>query len=229
MNVMLGVAFVALIVGAVLVQFWPAIEALSGGSAAFLGALAGAAAGLGGILAGALYNAKLNRDENKRLRSEQARTLVVGLRAELIALMDDAVTRVGTVELLRGLDDPVRPPQVTVLDLRPKVVFTSNTHRLGDLGGVGSLRVIAAHTMADHVRNNIATVRAHGPDEFVDDNGLENLGADFQQLVQEAALAVNALDAFLGEPASYPDPESVLDQVKAADAVPEPSPKVSAK
>ncbi len=117
MNVIVGVLLAALIVGSTLVQFWPTIAALSGGSAAFLGALVGAASGLGAILCGALYNAKLNRDRDDRLRSEQARTIAIGLRAELIALMDDANTRLSTVEQMLAMDAPVSPARVTVLDL----------------------------------------------------------------------------------------------------------------
>ncbi len=109
------------------------------------------------------------------------------------------------------------------------MVFVNNTHRLGDLGGIASLQVIAAHALADHIRNNIVAARAHEPDDSVDDSNLHNFGSDLRQLVEYAAVGVNALDAFLGEPASYPDPGSVLDQVKAANAVPKPGSKVSAK
>lgn len=218
MNVIGGVAFAALIIGAVLVQFWPTIAALSGGSAAFLGALVGAAAGLGAILAGALYNAKLNRDENRRLRSEHARTLAIGLRAELITLMDDAADRVSTVEELRATDDSIRPTQIAVLDLPAKVVFASNTDRLGDLAAIGSVQVIAAHARADHIRNNVAAARAHAPTDFVDDNALRRFEADFRQLVEDGAVGVNALNAFLGELTSYPNPGAVLEQIKSAAA-----------
>ena len=88
MNVIFAVVLAVLFAGPLLVHFWPAIEALSGGAAAFLGALVGAAAGLGAILGGALYNAKLNRDENKRLRREDGRALALALRGEMLSVAD---------------------------------------------------------------------------------------------------------------------------------------------
>lgn len=208
--------------------YWPDIIAQPASAAAFLGALAGAGGGLLAIIFGAVINAELNRRRDDRLRGEQARTLAVALRAELSTLMAEAASRVSSVESLRATDGPVNPAQVVHLDIPAKKVFGSNTHHLGDLGDRAAIAVIAAHAGSDEIRSDIAGARAHASDDFIDDNNLEVFARNFRNLFEAAAKGINALNAFLGEAASFPDPGSVLDQALAAHAS-EPGPRVSTK
>ncbi len=222
MNVIFGVALAALIIGSVLFQVWPVIEALSGGAAAFLGALVGAAAGLGAILVGALYNAKLNRDENKRLHDEQARTFAIAFRAELIALMADAKVRLHTLKEFRERDQPITPADTVRLDIPGKPVYANNTHGLGDLGDRVVRSMVAAHGAADHIRHTVAAMLAHPSGAVVEERRLAAFHRDFRMLIERAARAVNALHIFLGEPERYPDPKAMAAKADPADpAIPE--------
>ena len=65
---------------------------------AFLGALVGAGGGLGAILAGALYNARLNRQRDTRLRNQEIRGLCHALAAELIDSAKKLRATAGSVE-----------------------------------------------------------------------------------------------------------------------------------
>jgi hypothetical protein len=59
------------------------LATLPEGAANFLGSLAGAGLGLIAILAGALYNARLNRKRDDRLRRDDAASVARALSAEL--------------------------------------------------------------------------------------------------------------------------------------------------
>jgi hypothetical protein len=73
---------------------WGWLDNLSSGAATFLGALTGAGVGLIAILLGAMYNARLNRKRDDRLRAKDADSLAVALREELqlvhAALLENA-------------------------------------------------------------------------------------------------------------------------------------------
>ena len=212
MNVIVGVALAALIIGSVLIQFWPAIEALSGGAAAFLGALVGAAAGLGAILIGALYNAKLNRDRDDRLREQEAKAIAVAFRAELVALVEDAEVRLHTIadqpRMFGGL-----PRRIDSLDIPDKSGYRNNPLRVGELGHAIALRIVTAHACADHIRSNVAAARSQAIGDY---DHIEDMEEDFRSLLAFAARAINALDAFLGDPASFPDPEALAAEADPA-------------
>ncbi len=150
MNVIFGIALVALTIGPVLVHFWPAIEALSSGAAAFLGALVGAVAALGAILTGARYNAKLNRDRDDRLREQEAKAIAVALRAELKTLMTDASVRPIKIEARTEATTAV--VDMASFDIPAKAVYSNNTHRLGDLGGGVAELVVYAYGNVGHIR-----------------------------------------------------------------------------
>ena len=62
---------------------WDWLNNLSDGAATFIGAFTGAIGGLIAILMGALYNARLNRKRDDRLRMQDANVL-------RIALLEDA-------------------------------------------------------------------------------------------------------------------------------------------
>ena len=70
--------------------------------------------------------------------------------------------------------------------------------------------------MADHIRKNLAAVRAHGPETIIPVNTFEGFSADFRTLLKVAERAVNSLDLFLGEPATYPDPKELAAEADPA-------------
>ena len=131
MNVMFGVAFAALIIGAVLVRFWPAIAAMESGSAAFLGALVGAAAGLGAILAGALYNAKLNRRRDAELRKEEELSIANALYGEILLLREEVAKVAQAVAYLEERHREITQQHVEDYRVRDPILYPALAHRLG--------------------------------------------------------------------------------------------------
>lgn len=59
------------------------LQSLQGGAATAVGAMTGSVIGFGALVAGALFNAKLNRDRDDRLRSLETRSVAAALRGEL--------------------------------------------------------------------------------------------------------------------------------------------------
>ncbi len=131
MNVMFGVAFAALIIGAVLVRFWPAIAAMESGSAAFLGALVGAAAGLGAILAGALYNAKLNRRRDAALRKEEELSIANALYGEILLLREEVAKVARVVASVEERREEITQQLVEDYRVRDPILYPALAHRLG--------------------------------------------------------------------------------------------------
>ena len=197
MNVIFGVAFAALIIGAVVVQLWPAIAALSGGAAAFLGALVGAAAGLGAILAGALYNAKLNRDENKRLRREEARALAAALCAEMITLQYLAERALSKMEEWSESGEPIPVDAVTALDIAKQTVFESVADKLGLLGEGLTLDVVAPHAVAGKIRKNVEGLKNQAIEDTFPDDAISIFRSDYEDVRKTAKQAADALDGFI--------------------------------
>jgi hypothetical protein len=64
-------------------DFWKWLATLPPSSASFMGTLAGSGLGLLALLAGALFNARLNRKQDDRLREEDRIALASTLYAEL--------------------------------------------------------------------------------------------------------------------------------------------------
>jgi hypothetical protein len=62
---------------------WEWLQSLSRGAATFIGSLTGSAIGLIALLFGALYNARLNRKRDDRLRQVDTRGVAAALQAEL--------------------------------------------------------------------------------------------------------------------------------------------------
>jgi hypothetical protein len=79
---------------------WTWLEELSGAAATFIGSLTGSALGLIALLIGALFNAHLNRVRDDRLRNEDRKGVVRGLRAELARIR---------VSLMRNVEDLAHP------------------------------------------------------------------------------------------------------------------------
>lgn len=67
-------------------DIWQQIVTLPQGAATFLGTLTGSSLGLVAILLGALFNARLNRRRDDRLRADEAKSLRSAIRAELVAI-----------------------------------------------------------------------------------------------------------------------------------------------
>lgn len=67
-------------------DFWKWLATLPPGSASFIGTLTGSSFGLLAILAGALFNARLNRKRDERLREEERIALASSLYAELAGI-----------------------------------------------------------------------------------------------------------------------------------------------
>ncbi|MGQ0582774.1 MAG: hypothetical protein ACT4O6_12615 [Reyranella sp.] len=67
-------------------SLWQQFVNLPSGALSFLGTLAGSSLGLLAILLGALFNARLNRRRDDRLRAEEATSLRSAVRAELLAI-----------------------------------------------------------------------------------------------------------------------------------------------
>ncbi len=131
MNVMFGAAFAALIIGAVLVRFWPAIAAMESGLAAFLGALVGAAAGLGAILAGALYNAKLNRRRDAELRKEEELSIANALYGEILLLREEVAKVARVVARVEERREEITQQLVEDYRVRDPILYPALAHRLG--------------------------------------------------------------------------------------------------
>jgi hypothetical protein len=79
------------------------LSGLSQGAGSFLGSFTGAAIGLIAILGGALFNARLNRRRDDRLRRDDARAVATALKAELTNISE---------ALLRNADDVKKKPVV---------------------------------------------------------------------------------------------------------------------
>jgi hypothetical protein len=59
------------------------LQNLQGGAATAIGAMVGSTIGFVALVAGALFNAKLNRNSDDRLRRLEARSIAAAIRAEL--------------------------------------------------------------------------------------------------------------------------------------------------
>ena len=66
---------------------WEWVQGLSGGAATVVGTATGSFLGLLTLLLGALYNARLNRKRDDRIRAEERRGVAAALRAELSGIV----------------------------------------------------------------------------------------------------------------------------------------------
>ncbi len=207
MNVIFGVALAALIIGSVLIQHWPAIAALSGGSAAFLGALVGAAAGLGAILAGALYNAKLNRDENKRLRDEHRIAVAVEVQADMVALAVHAETARGVISDYRGRGRPMGVGDLVSFELPRREFLQGAPGQLGVLGPDLCFEIATAHIWLANIRQSFAALRLLDSPPPLDARALKSHETNFAELNSACQRAIDALEAVTGKSIARKEPE----------------------
>ncbi len=197
MNVIFGVALAALIIGSVLIQFWPVIEALSGGAAAFLGALVGAAAGLGAILVGALYNAKLNRRRDDRLRDEETRAIAAALRAEMHALEQFVTRGLRSINEWHESAHPISVAELTNFDIAEQTIFESLANKLGLLGTELALAIVTPHAVIGRIRTNMEALKNQGLQVQVSDDVQIIFIADYENIEKTSREAIQALDNFI--------------------------------
>jgi hypothetical protein len=99
---------------------WQWLQNLSGGAAMFIGSLTGSALGLVALLVGALYNARLNRQRDDRLREVEARGLAAALRAELGGIC--AALKLNAEAMEREESTFAGPDLVHLVRIYPEVV-----------------------------------------------------------------------------------------------------------
>ncbi|MCK1396404.1 hypothetical protein [Bradyrhizobium sp. 1] len=104
------------------------LNSLQGGAATFIGAATGSVIGFGALVAGALFNAKLNRDRDDRLRKVERRSVAAALRAELESVRN---TLMSNAERLRN-EPPKNAESFFVPDLSHSVrMFPDLSDKLG--------------------------------------------------------------------------------------------------
>ena len=155
---------------------------------------------------------RVRRNHEKAAREEEKAVLAIALRVELNALMDEADIRINHVNRLKAAPKPPLRRAFGCLDIPPKTVFDSNNGRLGEFGRAAATSIITAHARADHTRYIAATDRALPQDNPTTASDIEIFLGNLREIFQRAAEGVNALDAFLGEAPSYPDPARSLEE-----------------
>ena len=151
-----------------------------------------------------------------RRRDKENTAFAIGFRAELIAFISDAKIRLSVLKGFGEVDKPITATDIIQVDIPAKPVYANNTHRLGGLGDRAALSVVEAHRTADHIRHNVAAALARKPDKVIGKPALQRIRKDFRRLIVDAAKGINALDAFLGRPERYPDPEALAAEADPA-------------
>lgn len=131
------VLFIAALVTTILLSYWlfsatddPAWHTRLTTIPPVVGTLLGPFFGLVALMLGALYNAKLNRDRDERLREEDARSLAAALLAEIqqglatIRMIDAMAGQKFDPELIRNFFS----------EMNHQPIFEANLERLGLLG-----------------------------------------------------------------------------------------------
>jgi len=77
---------------------WDWLVNLPSGAASFVGTLAGSSFGLIALLVGALFNARLNRKRDDRIRDEEGRAIRTALKAELSGIYDSLIRNADMLE-----------------------------------------------------------------------------------------------------------------------------------
>jgi hypothetical protein len=124
--------------------FWDWLATLPQGSASFVGTVTGSALGLVALLLGALYNARLNRRRDDRLRKHERQIIAVALHAELSSIENSLVGN--------AHDLTEKPPDVGGSFLVPDVmhsshVFQETLPKIGLLDPVTTRKVIDAYIL----------------------------------------------------------------------------------
>ncbi len=216
MNVVFAVVLAALFAGPLLIHFWPAIEALSGGAAAFLGALVGAATGLVAILAGALYNAKLNRDENKRLREQERKAVAVEVQADMAALLLQAVVAKQVMSRRRVSGRPITIGDLALFDLPQREFLRGAPGQLGVLGPDLCFEIGRAHMSLANIRNSFAGLQLLDSATPLAAGNAAEFETSFAGLAAACQRAMEALEALTGGIIAWKPPELDLPEPEAA-------------
>ena len=101
---------------------------------AFLGALVGAGGGLGAILAGALYNARLNRQRDTRLRNQEIRGLCLAFAAELFDSAKKLRATAGSVDKAIEEKKPLKIENFADHYNPTTDIYRANLDKIGLLG-----------------------------------------------------------------------------------------------
>lgn len=203
----------------------PVVETLGGSAKLFdaiasdpravaniIGAVATIIAAFFGFLGGVLIKYKLDQrlDRKRRyhesiLRKDEVNALAIAFRSEIDTLLSDAKNRLALVSVFERAASPVA--NVARFDIPSKIVYSSNTHRLGDTGPEVANSIIRAHGHADHIRHLVATTRSETPLTKVYLDGLRD---HFLQLINLTVKAHSDLDEFLKCRKKYPESANLV-------------------
>lgn len=126
------------------------LQGLQGGAATAIGALVGSAIGFIALVAGALFNAKLNRSRDDRLRRLGTRAMAAALRAKLASV--ETTLRENAAGLRRKV-----PQDFVIPDLAHSVrMFPGLVQNIGLLGDPSLItEVVGAYIVTDQYCENL--------------------------------------------------------------------------
>jgi hypothetical protein len=181
------------------VQEW--FLAVSPNVAIFFGAVTGSFVGLFALLLGALYNARLNRARDTRVRTEERKSLAAALSAELCSVAD-ALNRNRT-HLQNPID--IGGQQILVPDIAHSIrIFPGLIDKLGLLDAETIRKVIDAHILIDQycemllIHGAIATPGRRIIRMEAQDRGI--LIAADTSILEQIKAAIESLDCYLRPP-----------------------------
>jgi hypothetical protein len=101
-------------------EFWTWLAKLPPSNASFVGTLAGSGLGLFALLLGALFNARLNRKRDDRLREEEARAVRSALKGELSGIEESLLKNAEGLD--KAEDDFVVPDIAHSVRVMPAII-----------------------------------------------------------------------------------------------------------
>ena len=167
-------------------------ETLVAGLTAVIAALIG----FGGIIAAALYNAKLTRDRDDRLRREEARALAAAIGAELRSFMVVAGSRSELLRRLKSAQDDTTDWHVKSLAFPAGPVVDATIRNLGLLGPELSTDIVALHYRIQRLQHTIDLLTERMEHRPIADAELDNVAGNFDEAKGLAARVVDRLDSF---------------------------------
>jgi hypothetical protein len=126
------------------------LQNLQGGAATAVGAMVGSTIGFVALVAGALFNAKLNRNRDDRLRHLETRSFAAAIRAELASV--ETTLRENAEGLRRN-----PPEDIVVPDIAHSVrMFPGLADKIGLLGDPSLIaEVVGAYIVIDQYCENL--------------------------------------------------------------------------
>lgn len=125
----------------------------------------GAFLGLVAIIAGALYNAKLNRDRDIRLRRQEIRGLCHALAAELTASYENCVSAAARIQDLQKDKKPITDFDIAMTERPVSAIYEANLNKIGLLAELAS-DVVSTYEELSRVQfNTDQTVKILKPDK----------------------------------------------------------------